>query len=88
MQNVTRLCQTKNIVTVNGQFPGPRIIARKGDRLVIKVVNNVKYNVTIHWYVTITFTVWKLISSSRIVTQLINTLLIISQYHYSFLNLF
>ncbi|KAM3325651.1 hypothetical protein P3S67_000776 [Capsicum chacoense] len=31
------------------QFPGPRIIAREGDRLVIKVVNNVQYNVTIHW---------------------------------------
>ncbi|XP_027352239.1 laccase-17-like isoform X1 [Abrus precatorius] len=49
MQNVTRLCQTKSIVTVNGQFPGPRIIAREGDRLVIKVTNNVPYNVTIHW---------------------------------------
>lgn len=52
MQNVTRLCQTKSIVTVNGQFPGPRIIAREGDRLLIKVVNHVQYNVTIHWYET------------------------------------
>ncbi|MBA0561936.1 hypothetical protein Golob_018727 [Gossypium lobatum] len=50
MQNVTRLCQTKSIVTVNGQFPGPRIIAREGDRLLIKVVNHVQYNVTIHWH--------------------------------------
>ncbi|GAB4833833.1 Laccase-17 [Ancistrocladus abbreviatus] len=50
MQNVTRLCQTKSIVTVNGQFPGPRIIAREGDRLEIKVVNLVKYNVTLHWH--------------------------------------
>ncbi|XP_016488014.2 laccase-4-like [Nicotiana tabacum] len=50
MQNMTRLCQTKSIVTVNGQFPGPRIIAREGDRLVIKVVNHVQYNVTIHWH--------------------------------------
>ncbi|XP_060202216.1 laccase-4 isoform X2 [Lycium barbarum] len=50
MQNVTRLCQTKSIVTVNGQFPGPRIIARDGDRVVIKVVNNAQYNVTIHWH--------------------------------------
>ncbi|XWS55642.1 hypothetical protein CRYUN_Cryun09bG0018600 [Craigia yunnanensis] len=50
MQNVTRLCQTKSIVTVNGQFPGPRIIAREGDRLVIKVVNHVQYNVTLHWH--------------------------------------
>ncbi|XP_021743328.1 laccase-17-like [Chenopodium quinoa] len=50
MQNVTRLCQTKSIVTINGQFPGPRIIAREGDSLEIKVVNHVKYNVTIHWH--------------------------------------
>ncbi|XVE61915.1 hypothetical protein DITRI_Ditri06bG0076400 [Diplodiscus trichospermus] len=50
MQTVTRLCQTKSIVTVNGQFPGPRIIAREGDRLLIKVVNHVQYNVTLHWH--------------------------------------
>ncbi|PHT37659.1 hypothetical protein CQW23_21232 [Capsicum baccatum] len=30
MQNVTRLCHTKSMVTVNGQFPGPRIVAREG----------------------------------------------------------
>ncbi|KAF2303177.1 hypothetical protein GH714_014376 [Hevea brasiliensis] len=50
MQNVTRLCQTKSIVTVNGKIPGPRIIAREGDRLLIKVVNHVQYNVTLHWH--------------------------------------
>lgn len=50
LQKVTRLCQTKSIVTVNGQFPGPRIIAREGDRVLIKVVNNVQNNITIHWY--------------------------------------
>ncbi|KAI4354523.1 hypothetical protein L6164_003376 [Bauhinia variegata] len=50
LQNITRLCQTKSIVTVNGQFPGPRIIAREGDRLVINVVNHVQHNVTIHWH--------------------------------------
>lgn len=47
---MTRLCRTKSIVTVNGQIPGPRIIAREGDRLLIKVVNHVQYNVTLHWY--------------------------------------
>ncbi|KAK6126147.1 hypothetical protein DH2020_040125 [Rehmannia glutinosa] len=31
MQNVTRLCHTKSIVTVNGKFPGPRIVAREGE---------------------------------------------------------
>ncbi|KAL4558208.1 hypothetical protein LXL04_036406 [Taraxacum kok-saghyz] len=50
MKNVTRLCQSKSIVTVNGKFPGPRIIAREGDRLVIKVVNHVSNNISIHWH--------------------------------------
>ena len=50
MANVTRLCSTKSIVTVNGQFPGPRIVAREGDRVAVKVINHVPYNVTIHWY--------------------------------------
>nr|QHI08141.1 laccase-17 protein [Boehmeria nivea] len=50
LQNVTRLCHTKSIVTVNGQFPGPRIIAREGDRLLIKVVNHVQNNISIHWH--------------------------------------
>lgn len=53
MQNVTRLCQTKSIVTVNGQLPGPTIIAREGDRVIVNVVNHVQYNVSIHWYETI-----------------------------------
>ncbi|XP_058109588.1 laccase-17-like [Magnolia sinica] len=50
LQNVTRLCHTRSILTVNGQFPGPRIVAREGDRVVIKVVNHVQNNVTFHWH--------------------------------------
>ncbi|KZV53402.1 laccase-17 [Dorcoceras hygrometricum] len=50
MQNVTRLCHTKSIVTVNGKFPGPRIVAREGDRLLVKVTNHVPNNITIHWH--------------------------------------
>ncbi|XP_065869356.1 laccase-17 [Euphorbia lathyris] len=50
MQNVTRLCHSKSIVTVNGKFPGPRIIAREGDNLLIKVVNHVQHNISIHWH--------------------------------------
>ncbi|KAL2336638.1 hypothetical protein Fmac_011084 [Flemingia macrophylla] len=49
-QNVTRLCHTKTMVTVNGQFPGPRIVAREGDRLLIKVTNHVQNNISIHWH--------------------------------------
>ncbi|XVE79688.1 hypothetical protein DITRI_Ditri14bG0077900 [Diplodiscus trichospermus] len=50
LQNVTRLCHTKSIVSVNGQFPGPRIAAREGDQLLIEVVNHVPRNITIHWH--------------------------------------
>lgn len=38
------------MVTVNGKFPGPRIVAREGDRLLIKVVNHVPNNISIHWH--------------------------------------
>ncbi|TQE08193.1 hypothetical protein C1H46_006160 [Malus baccata] len=48
--NVTRLCNTRSIVSVNGQFPGPRLVAREGDQVLIKVVNHVSNNVTIHWH--------------------------------------
>ncbi|KAH7514472.1 hypothetical protein FEM48_Zijuj11G0093200 [Ziziphus jujuba var. spinosa] len=47
---ITRLCHTKSIVSVNGKFPGPPLVAREGDRVIIKVVNHVSSNVTIHWY--------------------------------------
>ncbi|XP_010923124.1 laccase-22 [Elaeis guineensis] len=50
MKNATRLCSTKPIVTVNGRFPGPTLYAREGDNVLVKVVNHVKYNVTIHWH--------------------------------------
>ncbi|KAK3016402.1 hypothetical protein RJ639_007049 [Escallonia herrerae] len=48
--NVTRLCHTKSIISVNGRFPGPRLIAREGDRVVVKVVNHVANNVSFHWH--------------------------------------
>lgn len=47
---ITRLCKTKNIITVNGQFPGPTLTVRNGDKLVVRVVNRARYNVTIHWH--------------------------------------
>ncbi|KAL2926871.1 Laccase-17, partial [Bienertia sinuspersici] len=49
LQNVTRLCHTKSIVTINWNFSRPRIkVAQEGDCLVIKVVNHVQNNITIH----------------------------------------
>ncbi|XP_071741104.1 laccase-13-like [Rutidosis leptorrhynchoides] len=47
---VKRLCRTKNIITVNGQFPGPTLEVWDGDTLVVNVLNNARYNVTIHWH--------------------------------------
>ncbi|KAL2332944.1 hypothetical protein Fmac_014157 [Flemingia macrophylla] len=50
LKNATRLCSTKPIVTINGKFPGPTIYAREDDTVLVKVVNHVKYNVSIHWH--------------------------------------
>lgn len=50
MKNTTRLCSSKPIVTVNGKFPGPTLYAREDDTVLVKVVNHVKYNVSIHWH--------------------------------------
>ncbi|KAL3718362.1 hypothetical protein ACJRO7_003490 [Eucalyptus globulus] len=50
LQNVTHLCHTKSVITVNGKWPGPRVIAREGDRLLIEVVNHVPNNISIHWH--------------------------------------
>ncbi|KMT18262.1 hypothetical protein BVRB_2g024280 [Beta vulgaris subsp. vulgaris] len=50
MKNYTKLCSTKPIATVNGKFPGPTLRAREGDNVLVKVINDVSYNVTIHWH--------------------------------------
>ncbi|KAD6119760.1 hypothetical protein R6Q59_025768 [Mikania micrantha] len=50
LKNTTRLCESKPIVTVNGRFPGPTLVAREDDTVLVKVVNHVKYNVSIHWH--------------------------------------
>uniref|UniRef100_A0A1D1XQK1 Laccase n=1 Tax=Anthurium amnicola TaxID=1678845 RepID=A0A1D1XQK1_9ARAE len=50
LKNTTHLCSSKPIVTVNGQFPGPTLYAREDDTVLVKVVNHVQYNVSIHWH--------------------------------------
>ncbi|KAJ0743207.1 putative laccase [Helianthus annuus] len=50
MKQVNRLCSSKPIVTVNRQSPGPTLYAREGDTVLVRVVNKVKYNVSIHWH--------------------------------------
>ncbi|WCJ44162.1 laccase 14 [Euphorbia peplus] len=48
--NFTKLCGTKNMLTVNGSFPGPTITARRGDVIYVNVHNQAKHGVTIHWH--------------------------------------
>ncbi|GMP80114.1 hypothetical protein CsSME_00035346 [Camellia sinensis var. sinensis] len=48
--NYTRLCSSKNILTVNGSFPGPTLHVHRGEKLIVNVQNQGKYNVTIHWH--------------------------------------
>jgi hypothetical protein len=47
---VKRLCKTQEIITVNGQFPGPTIEVYSGDTLAVRAVNLARYNVTLHWH--------------------------------------
>ncbi|KAL9317728.1 hypothetical protein ACSQ67_014245 [Phaseolus vulgaris] len=46
----TRLCSTKSILTVNGNFPGPTIRVNRGDTIYVDVYNEGNYNITIHWH--------------------------------------
>ncbi|EKM52837.1 uncharacterized protein PHACADRAFT_149761 [Phanerochaete carnosa HHB-10118-sp] len=41
---------TKNMLVVNGVFPGPTIEANQGDRLVVKVTNQMSNRTSIHWH--------------------------------------
>ncbi|KAF8402701.1 hypothetical protein HHK36_010789 [Tetracentron sinense] len=50
MKTANRLCSSKPIVTVNKRSPGPILYAREGDTVLVKVVNHVQYNVSIHWH--------------------------------------
>ncbi|KAK8464950.1 hypothetical protein PHAVU_010G115300 [Phaseolus vulgaris] len=46
----TKLCNSKDIVTINGMFPGPVVYAQEDDRIIVKVTNRTPFNVTIHWH--------------------------------------
>ncbi|KAK4270423.1 hypothetical protein QN277_023460 [Acacia crassicarpa] len=47
---VTRLCRDNVIAAVNGIFPGPTIYVREGETIIVHVINNSPYNLTIHWH--------------------------------------
>uniref|UniRef100_A0A0E0ML41 Laccase n=1 Tax=Oryza punctata TaxID=4537 RepID=A0A0E0ML41_ORYPU len=49
--SISRLCEKETIITaVNGQLPGPTIMASEGDTVVVHMVNESPYNMTIHWH--------------------------------------
>lgn len=52
VENVTvsKFCEKHVITAVNGTLPGPMIRVTEGDTLVVHVLNNSPYNVTIHWH--------------------------------------
>lgn len=45
----TKVCATKTMLTVNGEFPGPTIYARRGDLVIVDIINRADQNITIHW---------------------------------------
>ncbi|CDP08653.1 unnamed protein product [Coffea canephora] len=47
---IEKLCNTWDIVTINGMFPGPVIYAQEDDRVIVRVTNETPYNATIHWH--------------------------------------
>ncbi|KAI4388043.1 hypothetical protein MLD38_000416 [Melastoma candidum] len=48
--NLTRLCESKMVMTVNNNFPGPVIRAQRGDTVFVNVHNQGDYGVTLHWH--------------------------------------
>ncbi|XWS15336.1 hypothetical protein CRYUN_Cryun35bG0087000 [Craigia yunnanensis] len=46
----TRLCSTKKILTVNGQYPGPTLQVLYGETVFLNIYNQGKHNITIHWH--------------------------------------
>ncbi|XP_075518771.1 laccase-14-like [Primulina tabacum] len=46
----TKLCESITILTINGQSPGPTIYARKGDLVIVDLINRANHNITIHWH--------------------------------------
>ncbi|KAK9910141.1 hypothetical protein M0R45_034116 [Rubus argutus] len=47
---IAKLCNSKDMVTINGMFPGPVVYAQEDDKIIVKVTNETPYNTTIHWH--------------------------------------
>ncbi|GAA0165867.1 oxidase [Lithospermum erythrorhizon] len=52
---IERLCIQKTIVAINGSYPGPVLRVREGDSVILHVVNDSPYDLTIHWHGLIQF---------------------------------
>ena len=50
-ENIRHLCNETLVTVVNGQFPGPPVEATEGDTVVVHLINQSPYGITIHWYV-------------------------------------
>ncbi|OEL33532.1 Laccase-25 [Dichanthelium oligosanthes] len=49
--SISQLCKPARVITaVNSQLPGPTIYVHEGDTVVVHVINNSPYNITIHWH--------------------------------------
>ncbi|KAL5722779.1 laccase [Ranunculus cassubicifolius] len=49
-QRFRRVCGEQVKTVANGSLPGPTISVREGDTLVVHVLNNSPYGITIHWH--------------------------------------
>ncbi|XP_008790512.2 laccase-6-like [Phoenix dactylifera] len=49
-KRISKLCKTKDIIAINGMYPGPVVYAQEDDRVIVKVANETPYNATIHWH--------------------------------------
>uniref|UniRef100_A0ACD5VTY4 Uncharacterized protein n=4 Tax=Avena sativa TaxID=4498 RepID=A0ACD5VTY4_AVESA len=47
---INQLCNSTDIIAVNGQLPGPTIDVFEGDEVVVDVINGSPYNLTVHWH--------------------------------------
>ncbi|KAM0832825.1 hypothetical protein ACQ4PT_064648 [Festuca glaucescens] len=48
--NMRHLCNDTLVTLVNGQFPGPAVEATEGDTVIVHLINESPYGMTIHWH--------------------------------------
>ncbi|GAA0143473.1 oxidase [Lithospermum erythrorhizon] len=53
--SIGRLCRRKTIAAVNGSLPGPVLRVREGDSVIVHVINDSPYDLTVHWHGVIQF---------------------------------